>query len=398
MANANLTSITGANTFGVWRTRDNNSANTINELRNGNFYKDGGNIIVAAGTISLLLGSGTALQITADALIAGTLTLGGQIITGNSTIFGNVLMRSALNVAGPLLFNANDSQYMLNYNGDAVVNNLTVRGATTSVGNSTMVTDTIVLRSGLTTIGSAWINVNRGAANVNASLRWTEANGNWEIQNTGTGIYSTVLTSLNIADSFTSTSTSNAASANAAKNAYDHGTAAFDKANAASANALTAYGQANLAYAAANSAAGGGLATSGGTMTGNITFSGGSALVTPKFLGAVEGVNTNISVTQATYTANLSGNNVFDLTLKNANVAITFINSPTTGNSVSATVLLRQPSITANGFTISNTVKWSNGEIPVLSSGIANKLDILTFISVDGGTTFYGAHAMANIG
>ena len=396
MANANLTLIQTANTFDQWRIRDNNLANTVNELRNGNFFKDGGNFTLASGAIITLPTGGTGLQIGGDALLGGTTTMNTQITTGQASVFGNVLMKSALNVAGPLFFNANDAQYQLSYNGDATVNNLTVRGNTTSLGTSTMVTDTLLLRSGLTTIGSGWLNVNRGAANTQASLRWNEANDNWEAINISSNIWYGLITTLNIVDSFANTSVNYAGSANSVKNAYDHGTAAYGQANLAYGQANTAYGQANAAYAAANSAAGGGLQTTGGTMTGNILFNNFSAIQNVRFMGYSETLNANASVTQATFTANLAGNNVFDISLKNANVAITFINAPANGNVVTATVLLRQPSTTANGFTVANTVKWSNGEIPVLASGTANKVDILTFMTVDGGTTFYGAHAMAN--
>jgi hypothetical protein len=60
--------------------------------------------------------------------------------------------------------------------------------------------------------------------------------------------------------------------------------------------------------------------------------------------------------------------------------------------------LLRQSSTAGNTVTYANTVRWSNGEEPVLASGIANKLDVVTLLTVDGGNTFFGSHAMANVG
>ena len=395
MSNANVNLIQTSNTFDTWRTRDNNLANTLNELRNGNFYKDGGNFIVATGSLIVIPTFGTGLQIGGDALIGGTTTMNTQITTGQASIFGNVLMRSALNVAGPFFFNANNSTYKLDINGDATVNNLIVQGNTSTLGTSTMVTDTLVLRTGLATIGSGWLNVHRGAANTEASQRWNETTGLWESMNVASNTFYPQLTTFNIADVITSTSTNNVATANAVKTAYDHGTSAYNQANTANTQANNAYAQANLAYAAANSAAGGGLLTTGGTMTGNIKMTVGTQVQTPTLVSVREGITT-INALSSPYTANLANTNIFDITDSVANLTITFANAPASGNSYAVTLLIHQPSITANGFTMSNTVKWSNGEIPVLASGTAGKVDILTFITVDGGTTFYGAHAMAN--
>jgi len=42
-------------------------------------------------------------------------------------------------------------------------------------------------------------------------------------------------------------------------------------------------------------------------------------------------------------------------------------------------------------------VYWSNAENPTLSSGIANKLDVLSLFTLNNGTTYFGAYAMANV-
>jgi len=109
-----------------------------------------------------------------------------------------------------------------------------------------------------------------------------------------------------------------------------------------------------------------------------------------------EGINV-ATVTASSFTANLAGNNIFDLTLQNANVGITFSNAPASGNAFPITLILRQPSATANVVYYPNTVNWSSGEAAVLSSGIANKLDIVSLLTVDGGTIFFAAHSMANV-
>jgi hypothetical protein len=107
------------------------------------------------------------------------------------------------------------------------------------------------------------------------------------------------------------------------------------------------------------------------------------------------------TVTSGTYTANLENSNIFDLTLSRVagtSTALTFEKAPLSGNLFSVTLLLRQSSTAGNTVTYANTVKWSNGEEPVLASGISGKLDVVTLLTVDGGTTFFGSHAMANVG
>jgi hypothetical protein len=107
---------------------------------------------------------------------------------------------------------------------------------------------------------------------------------------------------------------------------------------------------------------------------------------------------TTATLTASTYTGNLTGSNVFDLTARFSSTAITFTNAPISGNSFGITLIIRQPGTAANTVTFANTVYWSNGEVPTLSSGIANKADIITLMTVNGGSTFFGAHAMANVG
>lgn len=395
MTNANVNLVATSNTFNDWRIRDNNLANTINELRNGNFYKDGGNFIISTGGLIIVPSFGTGLQVGGDALMSGTTTMSTQITTGQASVFGNVLFRAALNVAGPVIFNANDATYKLDWNGDATVNNLTIRGNTSILGTQSLVADTLLLRANLATIGQGWINVHRGATNTEASLHWSETSNLWQMMNVSSNIYYDILTTYNIADVVTSTSIGNVATANAVKTAYDQGTAAYTQANSARSQANTAYGQANLAYAAANSAAGGGLLTTGGTMTGNITMTVGTQIQKPTLVSIREGV-TYVNATATPYVANLANTNIFDIIVCVANLTVTFANAPANANAMPVTLILHQPATTANGFTMSNTVKWSNAEIPVLSSGIANKTDIVTFMTLDGGTNFYGAHAMAN--
>jgi hypothetical protein len=116
--------------------------------------------------------------------------------------------------------------------------------------------------------------------------------------------------------------------------------------------------------------------------------------------GYSEGVVTS-TITSGTYSANLEYSNIFDLTLSRiagSSTTLTFERAPLSGNLMSVTLIVRQSSSSGNTLSFANTVKWSNGEEPVLSSGISGKLDVLTLMTVDGGTTFFGSHAMANVG
>jgi type IV secretory pathway VirB2 component (pilin) len=87
---------------------------------------------------------------------------------------------------------------------------------------------------------------------------------------------------------------------------------------------------------------------------------------------------------------------VFDLTLQSSATTITLTNVATSGTSKAATIILRQPSATGNTVSFANTINWTNAEVPVLASGIAKKLDIITIVAV-GGQIFFGAHSMANV-
>jgi len=99
MANANLNLVTTSNTFSDWLNLTDNEANSINELRNGNYYKDNGNFTVANGSILIITPSGTTLSVTANASIAGYLTAGNLSITQNLSVSGGCNVAN-INVAG----------------------------------------------------------------------------------------------------------------------------------------------------------------------------------------------------------------------------------------------------------------------------------------------------------
>ena len=82
---------------------------------------------------------------------------------------------------------------------------------------------------------------------------------------------------------------------------------------------------------------------------------------------------------------NLSLGNVFTHTLSGATTYT--ITNAVSGQAHSFTLIIIQPA-TAVTVAFPASVKWRDGEIPDLSN--ANKIYLLTFLSVNGGTTWLG--------
>jgi len=113
------------------------------------------------------------------------------------------------------------------------------------------------LRVSQTTRGDGTFGVNQGGANGNADIKFASSTGVWQLtSNSIAGAYYNIITSQNVSDSVTTTSSSNVASSTAVKSAFDQATAAFARANTANSTAVSAYGQANTANSIAISAYG----------------------------------------------------------------------------------------------------------------------------------------------
>jgi hypothetical protein len=128
----------------------------------------------------------------------------------------------------------------------------------------------------------------------------------------------------------------------------------------------------------------------------NLTFDGTTLTadtLTAKFKGYTEAVTT-ATVSAATHNIDTSLSNIFDLTLEN-NVTFTFTNPPVSGVSRPVTIILRQDSVGSRTATFTNAL-YTDGQLPVLSTG-ANDIDVLTFLTVNGGTSWFGTFAMANV-
>lgn len=124
--------------------------------------------------------------------------------------------------------------------------------------------------------------------------------------------------------------------------------------------------------------------TGGQTLSGFMAFAR-NELRQPKLKDYSEVLTTNATATGAV-TIDLSTANNFDLTLTGA-TTLTFSNPAPSGQTCSFTLLIRQGG-TAYAVTYPASVKWSNDVIPDISA--INKTSVLTFLTVNGGTRWYG--------
>ena len=137
------------------------------------------------------------------------------------------------------------------------------------------------------------------------------------------------------------------------------------------------------------------------TLTGVLTHSANivmsnNVVESPKLKAYKEFVNT-LSISTTTQTLDLSTTNIYNLTLANASITLTFSNPPATGNAYTLTILAKQDATGSRVITFPASVKWPNSVTPTLST-TANKTDILSFFTVDGGTNYYAGVALSNTG
>jgi hypothetical protein len=93
------------------------------------------------------------------------------------------------------------------------------------------------------------------------------------------------------------------------------------------------------------------------------------------------------TITSGVLTINLSGATVFNVS-NNANITTFTISNATAGKAQSFTLFL-----TANGTGYTqawgSSVKWAGGTAPTITA-TSGKTDVLTFVTNNGGTTWYG--------
>jgi len=99
--------------------------------------------------------------------------------------------------------------------------------------------------------------------------------------------------------------------------------------------------------------------------------------------------------TGAAYTINMEDGNVFELTLT-ANSTLTFSKAPSVGKAGSFTLILVQDGTGSRTVTWPAAVDWAGGTAPTLTTA-ANSVDVLVFVTVDGGQRWYGFSAGADL-
>jgi hypothetical protein len=97
---------------------------------------------------------------------------------------------------------------------------------------------------------------------------------------------------------------------------------------------------------------------------------------------------TVIANTGATYTIDLESGNVFNLTLT-GNCTYTFSNPPASGSAGAFTLIQNQDGTGSRTVAWPASVEWAGGSAPTITS-TASSTDVFTFITTDGGTTWYG--------
>lgn len=125
----------------------------------------------------------------------------------------------------------------------------------------------------------------------------------------------------------------------------------------------------------------------GGTFTGALVH-GRNEVQQPKLKDYSEVLST-IAASTGAVTINLANGNVFDVTLTGT-TTFTFLNPAASGQSHSFTMILRQGG-TVQSVTWPSSVKWPGDTIPTISD--INKTVILTFVTLNGGTRWYGMAA-----
>jgi len=99
---------------------------------------------------------------------------------------------------------------------------------------------------------------------------------------------------------------------------------------------------------------------------------------------------TAVSANSSTaYTVDLTVANVFDITMT-GNCTFTFSNPPASGTGGGFTLILTQDGTGSRTATWPASVKWAGGTAPTLTTTLTTGMDVLSFVTTDGGTTWLG--------
>jgi len=95
-----------------------------------------------------------------------------------------------------------------------------------------------------------------------------------------------------------------------------------------------------------------------------------------------------VSSTGSSYTIDTNTANYWDITLTSNTVTLSFT-PKNSGNLSTFTLVVRQDGTGSRQISWPGSVDWAGGLVPTLSTG-ANDVDIFSFLSTDGGTTWFG--------
>ena len=121
---------------------------------------------------------------------------------------------------------------------------------------------------------------------------------------------------------------------------------------------------------------------------------GSEALIAPVLQSYEERYVALGSISSGTYNLDLSLSNLFTITLS-SNVTFTFTNPPASNKSKPVTVVLTQGTGGSKTATFTHA-KYTDGIAPILSTGVGN-IDVLTFFTINNGSSYFGTFAMADI-
>jgi len=132
----------------------------------------------------------------------------------------------------------------------------------------------------------------------------------------------------------------------------------------------------------------------------DVTFEGesncGDNLLTRAKLKDYSEEQTTPSSSSGTLTLDLENGNVFEVTLTENVITTVFSNAPASGDSGSFTLILKQDVTGGRTFVWPASVDWAGGAAPTLTT-TASAVDIMTFVTTDGGTRWYGFLAGSNM-
>lgn len=103
-----------------------------------------------------------------------------------------------------------------------------------------------------------------------------------------------------------------------------------------------------------------------------------------------------VTVPAGTVDFDIELGNVFDITMDQA-TTFTFSNPPASGRAGSFTAIFRQDATAGRTITLPASVDWE-GLTPPTFSNAANQVDIVSFLTIDGGTTWFAFLGGLNFG